>query len=221
MTRLASTLLLGSLLLLPSTASAQSPVSSNSTPSTYPMFSPRGFVLFSRQQFQAEKTFEAIFDDASGSFRGFGADLVLARNVFVEIGWSRFEKTGERVFLFNNTVNKLGIPLTITLRPFEFSGGYRVTVWPRVIPYGGIGVASVRYEETSDFAATGDDVSVSGSGVVFLGGAEVRLARFIGVSADIHHSSLGDMIGKGGISKEYGEDNLGGTAVRFRIIIGR
>ena len=221
MTRLASTLLLGSLLLLPSTASAQSPVSAGSTPSTYPMFSPRGFVLFSRQQFQAEKTFEAIFDDASGSFRGFGADLVLARNVFVEIGWSRFEKTGERVFLFNNTVSKLGIPLTITLRPFEFSGGYRVTLWPRVIPYGGIGVASVRYEETSDFAATGDDVSVSGSGVVFLGGAEVRLARFIGVSADIHHSSLGDIIGKAGISKEYGEDNLGGTAVRFRIIIGR
>ena len=221
MTRLASTLLLGSLLLLPSAASAQSPASSSSTPSTYPMFSPRGFVLFSRQQFQAEQTFEAIFDDASGSFRGVGADLVLARNVFVEIGWSRFEKTGERVFLFNNTVYKLGIPLTITLRPFELSGGYRLTVWPRVIPYGGIGVASVRYEETSDFAATGDDVSVSGSGVVFLGGAEVRVTRFIGVSADIHYSSLADIIGTAGISKEYGEDNLGGTAVRFRIIIGR
>ena len=42
------------------------------------MFSPRGYVMFSRQQFQAKKTFEAIFDDASGSFRGFGADLVIA-----------------------------------------------------------------------------------------------------------------------------------------------
>ena len=222
MTRLASTLLALSLLLLPSAASAQvsSPVSSGST-SSYPMFAPRGYVMFSRQQFQAEKTFEAIFDDASGSFRGFGADLVLARNVFVEIGWSRFEKTGERVFLFNDTISKLGIPLTATLRPFEITGGYRVTLWPRVIPYAGLGIASVRYEETSDFAATGDDVSVSGSGLVFEGGAEVRLARFVGVSADIHYSSLGDIIGEAGISKEYGEDNLGGTAVRFRIIIGR
>lgn len=223
MTRFASTLLAGSLLLLPSAASAQvSPVSGrSSTPSSYPMFAPRGYVMFSRQQFQAEKTFEAIFDDASGSFRGFGADLVIARNVFVEVGWSRFEQTGERVFLFNNTVSKLGIPLTITLKPFELTGGYRLTAWPRVIPYGGIGIASARYEETSDFAATGDDVSVSGSGVVFVGGAEIRLARFVGVSADIHYSSLADIIGKGGISKEYGEDNLGGTAVRFRIIIGR
>jgi opacity protein-like surface antigen len=223
MTRLASTLLAASLLLLPSASSAQvsSPVSGGGTASTYPVFSPRGYVMFARQQFQAQKTFEAIFDDASGSFSGFGADLVLARNIFVEVGWSRFEKTGERVFLFDNTVYKLGIPLTISLRPFELTGGYRVTLWPRVIPYGGFGIASARYEETSDFAATGDDVSVSGSGVVFVGGAEIRLARLIGVSADIHHSSLGDFIGNAGISQEYGEDNLGGTAVRFRIIIGR
>jgi opacity protein-like surface antigen len=214
MTRFSRTLALASLVLLPSSVSAQ-------TSSAYPMFAPRGYVMFSRQQFAAQDTFDAIFGDASGSFRGFGADLVIARNLFVELGWSRFEETGERVFLFNNTVYKLGIPLTISVKPFEIAGGYRVTAWRWVIPYGGIGVASARYEETSDFAATGDNVSVSGNGVVFVGGAEVRLAKIIGVSADIHHSTLGDMIGKAGISKEYGEDDLGGTSVRFRIIIGR
>ncbi len=206
--------LLGGFLLVPATSSAQAG-------SGYPMFAPRGYVMFSRQQFSAEKTFEALFDDASGSFRGFGADLVLARNVFIEVGWSRFEATGERAFLFDGDVFKLGIPLTATVTPFEFTGGYRVTVWPRVIPYGGLGIASTRYEETSDFASAGDDVSVSGSGLVVLGGAEVRLARYIGVSADIHYTTLEDIIGKAGISKEYGENDLGGTAVRFRIIIGR
>jgi len=177
--------------------------------------------MFSRQQFAAEQTFDAIFGDASGSFRGFGADLVIARNAFVEIGWARFEKTGERIFLFDGDVFKLGIPLTISLRPFELTGGYRATIWPRVIPYGGLGIATTRYEETSDFAAAGDDVSVSGSGLVLVGGAEVRVARFIGVSADLHYSTLKDIIGKAGISKEYSEDDLGGTSVRFRIIIGR
>lgn len=221
MTRFFCACLLGSLLLLPSPAWAQVSSPVRSAPSSDPMFAPRGYVVFSRQQFAAEKTFDAIFGDASGSFRGFGADVVLARNVFIELGWSFFEKTGERVFLFNNTVYKLGIPLTISVKPFEVAGGYRVTAWRRVVPYGGIGIESARYEETSDFAATGDNVSVSGSGVVFVGGAEVRLARLIGVSADIHHASLKDIIGKAGISKEYREDNLGGTAVRFRIIIGR
>jgi opacity protein-like surface antigen len=209
---------LGSLLLCPATSSAQT---SNAGASAYPAFVPRGFVMFSRQQFAASQTFEALFGEASGSFRGFGADLVLARNVFIELGWSRFEATGERAFLFNGTLFKLGIPLTATVTPFEITGGYRVTAWPRVIPYGGLGIASARYEEESDFAATGDNVSVSGSGLVVVGGAEVRLARYIGVSADIHYSTLKDFIGKAGISKEYGEDDLGGTAVRFRIIIGR
>lgn len=209
---------LGSLLLVPATSSAQP---SSSGASAYPLFAPRGYVMFSRQQFTASQTFEALFGEASGSFRGFGADLVVAKNVFVELGWSRFEATGERAFLFDGTVYELGIPLTATITPFEIIGGYRVTAWQRVIPYGGLGFASTRYEESSDFAATGDDVSRSGSGLVVLGGAEVRLARYIGVSADIHYSTLKDIIGEAGISKEYGEDDLGGTAVRFRIIIGR
>lgn len=212
---------LASLLLLPATSSAQVTAPPSTPAPPYPMFAPRGYVMFGRQQFAATQTFEALFGDASGSFRGFGADLVIARNFFVEIGSSRVEKTGERVFLFNGDVYKLGIPLTITLRPFEIAGGYRLTVWRLVVPYGGVGIASTRYEETSDFAAAGDDVSVSGSGMVLVGGAEVRLARFIGVSADFHYSTLKDIIGKAGISKEYGEDDLGGTEVRFRIIIGR
>jgi opacity protein-like surface antigen len=201
----------------PAAASAQ--VTGGSSP--YPSVAPRGFVMFSQQQFAATETFEAIFGEASGSFRGGGVDVVLARNVFVEFGVSRFERTGERVFRFSGETFKLGIPLTISLRPVEIAGGYRLTVWRSVVPYGGMGMASYRYEESSDFAAAGDDVSVSKSGLVLIGGAEVRLARLVGVSADLHYSQLEDVIGKGGISKDFGETDLGGTAIRFRIIIGR
>jgi hypothetical protein len=187
----------------------------------YPAISPRGFVLFGQQQFAADQTFDAVFDKTALPFVGGGADIVLGRNVFVEIVFSRFEETGERVFRAGGETFKLGIPVTATIIPFEFSGGYRFTWWRRVIPYGGIGFGSYRYEERSDFAQSGEDVDVSERGFLFLAGAEVRVMRWVGLSLDVHHTSVDDILGTGGISGEFGETDLGGTAFRIRIMVGR
>jgi hypothetical protein len=187
----------------------------------YPAFVPRAFVMFSQQQFAAKETFEAIFGQSTGPFRGLGTDVVLARNVFVEFGFARFQDTGERVFRSGGETFHLGIPLTAKIRSIDFTAGYRYTRWRSIIPYAGVGAGNYRYEENSDFAAAGDDVSVSGSGVVLIAGVEARVARLFGISVDVHRSTIENIIGGGGISQEFGEDNLGGTAARFRIIIGR
>ena len=200
---------------------APAPLAAQTTASSYPAFAPRGFVMFSRQQFTAKDTFEALFGESTSSFRGGGVDVVLARNVFVEVGFARFEQTGERVFRYGGETFRLGIPLTAKIRSIDLTAGYRVTLWRSIVPYGGLGFGSHRYEESSAFAAAGDNVSVSASGVVLVGGVEVRLARFIGVAADVRHSTIDEIIGSGGISQEFGENDLGGTATRFRIIIGR
>jgi opacity protein-like surface antigen len=187
----------------------------------YPVISPRGFVLFGQQRFAAEQTFEAVFEKTALPFAGGGADIVLYRNFFAEIGFSRFEETGERVFRSGGETFKLGIPLTATITPFEISGGYRLTYWRRVIPYGGMGLASYHYEETSDFSQSGENVDESKRGLVVLGGAEVRVMRWIGVGLDVHYTSIDDILGSGGISQEFGESDLGGTAFRIRILVGR
>ena len=45
--------------------------------------------------------------------------------------------------------------------------------------------------------------------------------RWLGISADVHKTSIGDIIGSAGISQEFNETDLGGTAFRIRIMVGR
>lgn len=220
-TRVTLVFLAAAALAGPAPLAAQTRPAPRTVPARYPVFAPRAFAMFSQQQFEAKQTFEAIFGRSTGPFRGGGADIVLARNVFLEVGFARFEDRGERVFRSGGEIFHLGIPLTAKIRSIDVTGGYRFMRWRSIVPYAGIGAGNYRYEESSDFAAAGDDVSVSGSGLVLIAGVEARLARFIGVTADVHRSKIEDIIGKGGISKEFGENDLGGTAARFRIIIGR
>jgi outer membrane protein W len=187
----------------------------------YPSVSPRGFVMFGQQQFTAKQTFEAVFGKSVQPLLGGGVDVVLARHVFVEFGFSRFEKTGERVFRSGTETFHLGIPLTAKITPFEIAGGYRLTEWRLVIPYGGAGFGTYKYEETSDFADTTENLDVSKRGFILLGGAEVRLMRWAGVSIDVRRTKIDDVLGAGGISKEFGENDLGGTSFRVRIMVGR
>jgi hypothetical protein len=54
-----------------------------------------------------------------------------------------------------------------------------------------------------------------------LGGVEFRAHRWVGVSVDVHYTQVRGILGSAGISKEFGEDNLGGTAVRVKVLVGR
>jgi hypothetical protein len=187
----------------------------------YPMISPRGFVTFSQQKFAAQDTFEAVFGESVQPFRGGGADVVVMRNFFGELSISRFEQTGQRVYRFGGETFPLGIPLTAKVRPIEVTGGYRLTQWRRVIPYAGIGYGSYRYEETSDFSTDAENVNVTSNGIVLVGGAEVRVMRWVGITVDVRKTTIDDIIGAAGVSKEFNESDLGGTAFRFRIMVGR
>src|SRR5262245_7580131 len=206
---------------IPAAAQARRPAAAAAPNDPYPPISPRGFFLFGQQHFTAEQTFEAVFGKTALPFLGGGADIVFSRNFFIELAFSKFEETGQRVFQSGGETFPLGIPLTVKIRPFEFSGGYRLTAWRRVIPYAGIGLGSYHYEETSGFSQSGEDVDVSKKGFILMGGAEVRIVRWAGISFDVHHTSVDDIIGAGGISQEFDENDIGGTAFRVRIMVGR
>jgi opacity protein-like surface antigen len=92
-----------------------------------------------------------------------------------------------------------------------------------VIPYGGGGVSWYRYTETSQFATDAENVKQTFTGFHILGGAEIRVWRWIGVAGEVQWASVPDALGQdpNGISREFNETDLGGTTVRVKIVIGR
>ena len=204
---------------------AASPVSAQVLqPVLAPDVAVRPFVLFSEQRFAASETFKATLNGAVQPFVGAGAQVALANGFFVEAAFSRFSKSGQRVFQDDGETFEVGIPLKVTIMPIEISGGYRFGAeWSstRVIPYVAAGLASYKYTETSGFEVAGDKVSERGSGFLVLGGAEFRVHPWVSASADVQYTRVGGVFGEGGLSQQLEEDDLGGVAVRFRVIIGR
>ena len=111
----------------------------------------------------ADDSFDAVLDTRSGIDYGFGAQVAWQsgslRGLFVEFDASRFEETGERVFVHEGEVFPLGIPLTVGLSPIEVTAGYRLNQVHRtragvvaspVAWFAGGGVGSVGYTETDD-----------------------------------------------------------------------
>ena len=154
---------------------------------------------------------------------GGGVDVVLARHVFVTLPASRFREVGQRVFLFNGMQFDLGIPTTITVTPVELTAGYRFDRGWRLVPYGGAGVSRNRYEETSAFSETDENIDAHFSGYHVMGGAEVRLAQWLGAAVEAQWATVPDALGNdpNSVSHEFEESNLGGVTFRLKVVVGR
>jgi hypothetical protein len=188
-----------------------------------PSISFRPFVMGAEEAFAATQTFKAIFGKSYAPFFGGGLQVAFHGKYYVEMGASRFQQTGQRVFRNNRQNFNLGIPLTATITPLEITGGYRFR--PRQLrqlrPYVGAGFTSYSYKEVSDFADADGNLTTRHGGLVGVGGVEFRLHRYVGLSADMELSHVTGILGQQGISKEVGESNLGGISARFRLIVGR
>jgi opacity protein-like surface antigen len=186
-------------------------------------FALRPFFVLTGEKFAAKQTFDATFGQSFEPFFGGGLELVLSEGsgFYVDAAVSRFKKTGQRAFRANGQNFPLGIPLTATLTPIELSVGYRFRTAPRLFPYVGLGVGSYGYKETSDFADAGENVDTRHSGYLAVAGAEVRVLRLVGIAGDVQYTRVHGILGNGGISKDVGENDLGGVAVRLRVTFGR
>jgi outer membrane protein W len=188
-----------------------------------PSVSIRPFVMATEQSFTAIDTFNATFGKTAFPFFGGGVQVVVMDGFFVEVAASRFKQTGQRAYLSGGKAFQLGIPLTATITPLEFSAGYRFRVpqLPRVRPYAAIGYGSYAYKETSDFAEPGDDIDTKHGGYLVNGGVEFRLHRWIGLAVDVQYTRVPGILGNGGVSQQAGESDLGGVAGRFKLVVGR
>ena len=215
--RLTIALLLALALAVPVGAQTRSTAGSDDVPAV----SFRPFFLGAAQRLAATNTFKAEFGQSVEPFWGGGLQVAFGDGIYVEIGASRFRKTGQRAFVNNGQAFPLGIPLTATIKPVEVTAGYRFRVSPRVLPYAGIGISHYGYTETSDFADTGENVDATHTGFLVVGGVELRVHRWVGVGVDAQYTHVPGILGSGGVSKEFGESDLGGTAVRVKVLVGR
>jgi hypothetical protein len=182
-----------------------------------------GYAMVGRVNLAAVESFDAILGETSGPIFGGGARVGLPFGLFVDVGAWQFRGEGERVFVSNGVVYPLNVPVEITMTPLEITGGWRFRV-PRVArltPYVGGGLTSMRYRETSAFSSESENVDETFSGYHLMGGAELRLMRWIGAAAEVTWTTVPESIGQGGVSAAFNEDDLGGTTVRFKITIGR
>lgn len=183
----------------------------------------RGFADVGSTIFRAEKSFTAVLGSDRGTVFGGGIDAVLPQRIFLNLRASRFRRTGERVFLFGDERFGLGIPLTVTVTPVELTGGYRFDYGSRLVPYAGAGLGWHGYREASQFADGSENIDDHFVGYHVVAGAEVRLARWVGAAVEGQWATVPDALGgdSNGASREFEESNLGGAAVRLKLIIGR
>jgi hypothetical protein len=207
----------------------------------------RGVVTFGAAAFQAQESFEAILGSRSGPVYGGGGQLLLPWDFYAEVGVWHFSSDGERAFIGpNEEIFPLGVPLDVSITPIEITGGWRYRhcpqpprppgtprtkqpartapaarpCAPKVIPYVGGGLSLYKYTETSELADATEDVDERFTGFHLLGGAEVRVHRWIAVGGEIGWSSVPDAL-DGGVAAAFDEDNLGGVMFRVKLAIGR
>jgi hypothetical protein len=182
----------------------------------------RAFGSTSTTWFTASSTFKAVLGKSSGQDVGGGLNITQGPG-YLEIGARRFSQSGERVFVTDSgQVFPLGIPAKVTMTPLDVTAGWRFRPrFGRVIPHVGLGYTRMTYEETSDFADEDEDVSESFNGFHVLGGVEVRVARWVGLAGEVVRTSVADAIGAGGASQAFDENDLGGTSIRVKLVIGR
>jgi opacity protein-like surface antigen len=182
----------------------------------------RGFGDFGAVTFSSADTFEAVLGTPSGPVFGGGGEVVFSGRLFAAIRASRFQKTGQRVFVLDGETFGLGVDDTVRITPIEATGGYRFPSG-RFVPYIGAGVGWHRLQETSEFADDDENVDETHIGYHVLGGAEVRLARWFGVAGELQWTTVPDAIGQdpNSASAAFGESDLGGVAFRVKFVVGR
>ena len=107
------------------------------------------------------------------------------------------------------------------MTPVEFTVGYRETAARRVVSYAGVGVGWHTLKEESPSLQDAGNGSEGHLGYHILGGAEYPVGRWLWLAGEIQWASVPGVLGETGVSAVYGEDNLGGTTFRFKILVGR
>jgi len=184
----------------------------------------RAYGIFETEALTAGQSFDALLGSSRFELAGAGADIVhLWKGVFARVAVTDGKKTGQRVFVTSSkAVIPLNIPMTVRMTPFEIGGGWHAAPMDRgghVEPYAGASGLWMHYKETSQFADTGEDTDATFKGASVFGGLDIGFS-FVHVGIEGLYRHLPKALGDNGVSKSFGETNLGGAALRLTFGIG-
>ena len=199
----------------PPAAAAQGRPPASSVPAT----GVRAFGHIGYGQFTASDSFTAVLGDARAFWFGGGADVRFARRWFVQGALERFQRTGERVFVFEDEVFHLGVADTVTVMPLTVTVGYR-SDHPTVAPYVGGGLGLSFFREESEFADASDNVSEQFTSYHVLGGVEWRVGRLLATAFEAQYTHVPNAL-NGDLATAFDEHNLGGVQFRVKMLVGR
>jgi hypothetical protein len=181
----------------------------------------RGYFTYGAVTLSAADTFDAVAGQHHARTIGGGGTVTgLWRGLFADVGLSQHSFEGERVFVANGEVFPLGIPLEVKFRPLDVAVGWRMML-KRYSPFVGIGLSRISYEETSDFSTLGDEVKAARNGAMVMAGLDVRVWRWVNVGGEVRYRRVQGLLGSGGVSEAFNEDQLGGVSAAMRLSVGR
>lgn len=205
----------------PATRPTAPPGQPRPRPVARPAASARVFGSAAFDRMLATNSFDAITgSDTIPSFGGGVQAVDVWRRLFVEFAAEYSRRTGERAFVFNDEVFRLGIPVTIKQLPVDLVAGWRFPLG-RVTPFAGGGATFLRYEEQSDFAEEDDNVREWKTGFVALAGVETRIIDAMHVRVDFRYRRVEGALGDGGVSAAFNETALGGMGASVKVVFGR
>ena len=166
---------------------------------------------------------DAVFGSSSGLTLGGSAQYAFKKGLFVRGGYRHFGKDGEKVFVADATspAFPLGFPLTVSINSIDVLAGWRFKLGGQkpspFVPYLGVGVELASYKEQSTVADLVETNDQSKTGFQFLGGLEYKGFGKVVLAAEVAYAIVPNTIGVGGVSKVYGEDDIGGLRVVGRL----
>jgi opacity protein-like surface antigen len=181
----------------------------------------RGIGAIEVEWFQARNSFNAIFGSPIGFLYGGGAEVSVGAEWFVQGRVSHWSKTGERVYAYEGEVSRLGITDSAAMSPIDVTAGYRFSSQPRFTPYVGGGLGVLRYDEDTSSSESSDASTGTFFSYHVVGGIEVPLVKkWLSFAGEVQYRGVPGAIGSGGVSKTFGEANLGGLSACVKFLIG-
>jgi hypothetical protein len=178
----------------------------------------RAFGEIGYTRFTATESFKAIFDKDSAWVPGAGVDAIWPNGSFVsaEVEWFRLK--GERAFVLNDQVFRLGIEDVVTAVPISMTVGYQFGRSTTARPYAGAGFGVLLFKEEADFAESGDDVSEHFASFHVTGGVDLLRRHRVSTAVEARYNWVRDAIGKGGVSQDFNEKDLGGFTLKVKVL---
>jgi hypothetical protein len=185
-----------------------------------PVMNIRAFGAFDAEWMTASQSFEAITGSALMIGYGGGGEVVnLWKRLFVRGDYVTASSSGERGFDLEGGAVSIGVPITVRLNTIEIGGGWRFAMrkHPKYTPYGGAALLYTTYSQKSDFELPGDAVDDSNSGYAVFAGLDAQIAKRLYATFEAQYRLVPDAIGNAGVSKPYGETDLGGFVARVMV----